>query len=295
MAQLRDRKRKRFDEPSSSDQRAKKAKPPIDHRQQGSSATKTRSRAVRKPSNFTPSFWDNLSKFWLTPRALRELDRRNNFNSVARPPTSAELRTTSLARFATRGGPDLCHLRGCLDPEDASAMSSSRSSTPSSRRTKSTKATSSQSKRSSAYTKNFEQDLIDNKIYPRGYWYPDDDLIPEPSNLDDIVQALSAPRDSLSPSSFPRSKFQKFALANDRVISETKVTSDIISTIRGDADIPSEGDLPFTNLDSITKGRTVDPVPDSYDGADPQAIHTKALFNSMLTTRQPHRADLSTT
>ncbi|TRX95447.1 hypothetical protein FHL15_003778 [Xylaria flabelliformis] len=30
-----------------------------------------------KPSNFPPEAYDRLSKIWLAPRALRELDRRN--------------------------------------------------------------------------------------------------------------------------------------------------------------------------------------------------------------------------
>lgn len=156
-------------------------------------------------------------------------------------------------------------------------MSSNRSSTPSNRRTPSTKATSvsSRAKRSSAYDKDFEQNLIDHNIYPKGYEYPDDDSIPEPNNLDDIVEALAAPRASLSPSQFPRSKFKSFALANDRVISEGKVMSGILPTICGSADIPNEGNLAFTNLDSITDGTTVDAVPDLYDGSLPKDINKR--------------------
>lgn len=40
----------------------------------------------------------------------------------------------------------------------------------------------------------------------------------------------------------------------------------ILLTILGDADFLSEGNLPFTNLHSITDGTTVDVVPDLYDG-----------------------------
>lgn len=53
--------------------------------------------------NFSPSFWDNFSKVSLTPRALRELDRRNNTHShltVVVP----EVYRTELARFARYGG-----------------------------------------------------------------------------------------------------------------------------------------------------------------------------------------------
>lgn len=160
------------------------------------------------------------------------------------------------------------------EPKDIAQMSSNRSYTPSSQRTQSTKATSvsSKAKRSSAYDKDFEQNLIDHNIYPKGYEYPDDDSIPEPSNLDDIVQVLSAPRASLSPSQFSRAAFKNFALANDRVISEGKVMSDIFPIIRGNANIPNEGNLPFTNLDSITDSVTVDAVPDLYDGTHPNDV-----------------------
>ncbi|KAL7923273.1 hypothetical protein ACQKWADRAFT_312374 [Trichoderma austrokoningii] len=39
---------------------------------------------VHRPWNFPPEFYDNLSKVWLTPLALQELDRRNDQN----PPPS---------------------------------------------------------------------------------------------------------------------------------------------------------------------------------------------------------------
>ncbi|KAG8410641.1 hypothetical protein J3459_017023 [Metarhizium acridum] len=56
-------------------------------------------------SNFSPEFWDNLSKVLLTPRALRELDRRNNAQPL---PTFSvpQLYPARLARFARHGGPD---------------------------------------------------------------------------------------------------------------------------------------------------------------------------------------------
>ncbi|KAK8148182.1 hypothetical protein G3M48_000222 [Beauveria asiatica] len=68
---------------------------------------------VRIASDFPPQFWDSLLKVWLTPRALREKDRRNG----ARPPATTSpaptaFTATTLARFARRGGPDLRHLRG---------------------------------------------------------------------------------------------------------------------------------------------------------------------------------------
>lgn len=60
---------------------------------------------------FPPSFWDDLSKVWLTTRALRELDRRNK-HRPATPEASGRFATKDLARFARQGGPDLRRLRG---------------------------------------------------------------------------------------------------------------------------------------------------------------------------------------
>lgn len=77
---------------------------------------------VHKNWNFPPEFYDKLSKVWLTPLALRELDRRNNQNPPRRPLVSkigarnftSDLKKggRELARFARTGGPDLCDLRG---------------------------------------------------------------------------------------------------------------------------------------------------------------------------------------
>ncbi|TWU71214.1 hypothetical protein ED733_000263 [Metarhizium rileyi] len=273
MAKLRERKRKRSEEPSRTSQAVKRLKPASDPAQDSLPAKRIRSTAVREISNFLPAFWDNLSKVWLTRRALRELDRRNEENLTTRSSASGAI-LTSLARFARRGGPDLRRLRGYPEPKLTAKMSSNRSITSSSRRTQSTKATSVsfKSKRSSAYTKNFEQDLIDNKIYPEGYEHPADRSTPEPNNLDDIIQGLSDPRASLSPSRFSQSAFKSFKQANSRVISEGKVMSSILPIICGHTTILYEGNLQFTNLDSITSDATVPAVPDLYDGSYPQDI-----------------------
>lgn len=79
------------------------------------SAVKRPRRALKgQRSNFSPKLWDSLSKIWLTPRALRELDRRNNLREqdghLLQPPASTEY-SHDLARFARLGGPDQRHLR----------------------------------------------------------------------------------------------------------------------------------------------------------------------------------------
>lgn len=71
------------------------------------------------------AYWDTLSKLWLTPSALRELDRRNKKlpgpDRIAtsckpvREPDLIDYQPQQLKRFARYGGPDLCDLRGvCL-------------------------------------------------------------------------------------------------------------------------------------------------------------------------------------
>ncbi|KAH8690427.1 hypothetical protein GQ44DRAFT_780441 [Phaeosphaeriaceae sp. PMI808] len=72
----------------------------------------------RKPTgqeqHQTPSaFWDNLSRLWLTPRALREFDCRTIFSAAPIPPDPSTLqksRIAQLKRFAGRGGPLYRHL-----------------------------------------------------------------------------------------------------------------------------------------------------------------------------------------
>jgi hypothetical protein len=149
----------------------------------------------------------------------------------------------------------------------------SSSSASSSRRSKSTKATevSSVTKPSSAYDDAFEQHMIDNSIYPEGYEYPDNRLTPEPENVDQLRLECLAARASLSPSRFPDSAFRNFKKKN-KTSSEGTVMRNVIPIIAGDSDIPNEGNLPFTNIESITGGATVKAVPDFFDGARPGNI-----------------------
>lgn len=64
----------------------------------------------------TPSsFWDNLSRQWLTRRALREFDRRTVWPATPVPPhrTGKEnIDVAKVKRFARQGGPNLGDIRG---------------------------------------------------------------------------------------------------------------------------------------------------------------------------------------
>ncbi|KAK4449822.1 hypothetical protein QBC34DRAFT_83452 [Podospora aff. communis PSN243] len=223
-------------------------------------------RAQSSP-NFAPEFWDNLSKVWLTPRALREIDRRNDALPPPKPPAPA-VYTKDLARFARRGGPDLRHLRGYPEPRDDRLKMSSSHASDSSRRTKSTKAItiSSKARRSSAYDDDFEQYLTDHNV----------DLplrnrhAPKP-DLKDTHLLLSASRPSLSLSRFDDSAFDDFLQKNETK-SEGTIMRKVIPIITGNTNIPNEGNLQFTNFESLTEGLTVNAVPDFFDGAPPGDI-----------------------
>ena len=64
----------------------------------------------------TPSsFWDNLSRQWLTRRTLREFNRRTVCSTVPIPPYRTGKENIDLAklkRFARHGGPNLGDIRG---------------------------------------------------------------------------------------------------------------------------------------------------------------------------------------
>jgi hypothetical protein len=158
-------------------------------------------------------------------------------------------------------------------------MASRQSAASSSRRTKSTKSTkasgaSSSTKATSAYDDAFEQHAIDNGIYPDGYEHPDGRQTPEPANIDEIRLELAAARASLSPSQFSDSAFRNFKKKN-KTASEGTVKRNVIPIIAGNSDIPNDGELLFTNIDSMTGGATVKAMPDFFDGARPGDIHSK--------------------
>jgi hypothetical protein len=72
-----------------------------------------------QPGHRPPSYWNTLSKVWLTRGALKEFDRRHIqeagqgcYPPIARSKSPTGQARQRLKRFARRGGPDLSHLRG---------------------------------------------------------------------------------------------------------------------------------------------------------------------------------------
>ncbi|KAK2732731.1 hypothetical protein FQN57_002485 [Myotisia sp. PD_48] len=203
----------------------------------------------RKLAPRTSTYWDILSKIWLTKCALAELDRRNiseeqgclypQLLQPQRPLTRAlcakltqQLEPThnSLVGFAPKhiksikqlsraGGPDLSDLRN----------RSARLPPSNSRRTKTATRTT-----STVYSRNFEQKLIENGIFPDEYEYPGGQLTELPSNWSEINGRLTCQRASLSPSKFNDDDFRKFRRADAHASKENPVTTSVIPTIEGE-------------------------------------------------------------
>ncbi|KAL6410310.1 hypothetical protein AUP68_06727 [Ilyonectria robusta] len=236
--------------------------------------------------NFPPGFWDELSKVFLTPRALREIDRRQNTHPrlLFTPP---EAYPTDLARFARNGGPDLKHLQGYPEPKPLAEDMCSHY--PSSKLKKFKLAGEDPPLRtSSGYDACFEKHLRDHGIYMEGGSYeedyPEDDdfedeyseddaLVPEPANLDEIRRIILAPRASIS-SQTQKSVFSKFKRQNGAA-TETTVMTRVIPIIEGNGNFFNCQDARLTNLFSMTNGGTVALQPDYFDGARMRAIHEK--------------------
>ncbi|OAA34875.1 hypothetical protein NOR_08261 [Metarhizium rileyi] len=253
----------------------RKRRPPDELSQGNPPAKKTK---TTRDNNFSPTFWDKLSKVWLTPRALRELDRRNNSHPLLQSVQPLVGTLTELTRFARHGGPDLNHLRGY--PDSKNDMSSSAPSTARSRGTKSTARTSVSSKprKSPPYDDDFEQHLIDNCIYPEGYEHPSSRVTPEPGNLSQARQELSNPRASLSPSQFTESMFRDFRRKN-KSKSEGSIMRTVIPMLAGNIKTPNEGNIPFTNVVPLADESTVRAVPDYFDGARASEFHCAVKRN----------------
>ncbi|KAL7929606.1 hypothetical protein V8C35DRAFT_194073 [Trichoderma chlorosporum] len=243
MARSQERKRKRSDEPPQSSQPVKMPKRPNE-------------------DNFSPAFWDNLSKIPLTRRALRELDRRNDARHALEK-TAHALSTIDVNRYSRRGGPNLRHLRGYPEPKSALSdkLSSSRSSRSRAQQSKSTKATTvtGKTRKSSAYGKDFQQHLQDHNIHMTNG-------SSQPANTKEIRSELVLERASLSPSKFSDSAFKQFQRRNDDSVFESDVMSTVIPVICGNSDIPSQQNVLFTELAPIADEDTVKPEPDFFDG-----------------------------
>ncbi|KAL9115158.1 MAG: hypothetical protein Q9227_000952 [Pyrenula ochraceoflavens] len=268
-------------------------------------------------------YWNSLSKIWLTKRALKELNRRNNKPNECPPPhrrTHQPLTRSLLAkrakgqwsaskilkgfskddleqikRFSRLGGPDTSDLRGYPEPVNPLEYStmpptnhllvSKNKDVTSTVNTKST----------GPYSRNFEQLLIDYGVFPAFYAYPDGRKPAKPNNLDEIKYKMKQRRSSLSLSRFGDKEFERFQEAAAHAKKEEQITKSVISIIEGNSQENKHvcGKVKFGNLDSLinvggdcvfTPGN-----PDLYDGAPSEQLDRRVrdrLNNKIIPSTQ---------
>ncbi|KAF1936881.1 hypothetical protein EJ02DRAFT_413226 [Clathrospora elynae] len=275
--------------------------------QTGTSQPPSKKQRLHHPRGYQPSpaFWDNLSKLWLTKRALRELGRRTAAPSPARRPVTrnfiAEQKTNrqvahctdylsrctprilkNIRVFARHGGPDLTDLRNYPKParrfdhtmsSSQSAQSRHRDSASSTRPTTNTTRT----KSTGVYDRDFQQHLVDNAVYPHGYRYLDGTVPAKPKNWKEVHRILALRRPSLSPSRFTDDDYEQFVQADADASKERQVSESVIPIIEGkirDAKCRSGG-IPFTNLDPLTDSTLKSSNTDIYYGARPEQLSQK--------------------
>ncbi|KAL9607347.1 MAG: hypothetical protein Q9167_007732 [Letrouitia subvulpina] len=221
----------------------------------------------------TPSsFWDNLSRQWLTRRALREFDRRIVWPATPVPPhrTGKEnIDVAKLKRFARQGGPNLGNVRGefsikipkyqfalfqqCTQviqalgneqkPEEIRAHSQQPENLP----------------LTTQLSNNISM-IMNNRAQ-------------KPSNWANINERLAKPRPSLSPSQFSEAAFETFLQTNEDALTENAVMSKAFPIIAGTADLPFQENLRFGNLKDLTDGSITKAQPDFYDGIRPMELN----------------------
>lgn len=140
----------------------------------------------------------------------------------------------------------------------ASGQSLKRSSASS--RTRSTKTS-----KTTPYSGQYEQALIDTHVYPEGHDYAGEDA-PVPTNYEDILRQLGTDRASLSPSRFTDEDFRHFKRTNAQARSETRMMQKVLLGISGRDDRwKTEADVEFNHIKPFNKGLAA-AKPDLYDG-----------------------------
>ncbi|KAF3481226.1 uncharacterized protein GIQ15_03985 [Arthroderma uncinatum] len=172
------------------------------------------------------------------------------------------------------------------------ALSSSTSATANTKATtNSSKTTTTKSTSTTAYSRNFQQHLIDSGVYPDGHEYDDGDSPAEPKNWDEINAILTRQRRSLSPTNFTKDDFRMFKREDQLVSKEVDIIASVIPIIDGDGGRSKcrGRDYQFTNLSPLTDGSLVIPKPDHFFGARPHQLHPKIreeLSSSIVPSKQ---------
>ncbi|KAL4808741.1 hypothetical protein BDV18DRAFT_89618 [Aspergillus unguis] len=268
--------------------------------------------SLRRPTKSQPpkpaAYWDNLSTIWLTKGALQELQRRIETQQTQPPlpvggacsegATSllqqySRRRRKEIERFSRQGGPDLLDIRGCPPPitgsssehsaPSSAAMPSNTPGTKSSRQTNqkpslllSRSHIDTSTTTTTPYSQNFEQNLIDHRIYPPLYQDQDtSDDENEPNNIDEIRRRLAAPRRSLDPATFPKAEFRKFKKAHWAAKKGADVATSVFPFIEGKSTSRQQyasRDTRLTNLGPLTDGTISQAQPDITYGSCPEHL-----------------------
>ncbi|KAH8427647.1 uncharacterized protein LDX57_005359 [Aspergillus melleus] len=242
------------------------------------------------------AYWDNLSTTWLTKDALRELQRRIETKKIqSHPPTdrgysegaTSLLQQCSLRyrrniqRHSRRGGPDLSDLRGYPPPRAGPATPTSRPRIKGSRQMgqklspSPSPSTLHDDTSTTPYSRNFEQHLIDHRIYLPLYPGQNIDDDNEPTNIAEIRRRLAAPRRSLDPTTFSEAEHSQFIRAHWAAQNEADVKASVFPFIEGSSTSRQQSvsrDTRFTNLAPITDGTIAQAKPDITYGARPEQL-----------------------
>lgn len=127
--------------------------------------------------------------------------------------------------------------------------------------------------RSSPYSGNFGQKLVDLGVYPERYKFQSGQMSPSPANLEAIKQRLIRHRPSLSSLQFSESSFDDFMEKCATAVTEARSVMKILPEILGQTDDQhfSESGVEFTHLEKFDKGLTF-PKPDLYYEPKPDQI-----------------------
>jgi hypothetical protein len=123
------------------------------------------------------------------------------------------------------------------------------------------------SKKSTVYSRNFDQHLTDHDIHAT--------YSSEKPDLKYIEKELAVLRLELSPTQFPDGAFERFQEASARAKGEENVQANVMPIILGpdQASHPSTRDTLFGNLQPLTDGTIAPPRPDLYYRARPEHLH----------------------
>ncbi|VUC36981.1 unnamed protein product [Clonostachys rosea] len=221
-----------------------------------------------KHHHFPPAYWDDLSTLWVTPRALRELNRRNKANPPPEQKTTGVLHQ-NIAGFARHGGPDLTDIRGYAHRLRANGRAKETNDRPNLNSSSMTESTESrESWPPSPFDFNFEQHMVNHNL-------TDYDTGPRPNNLGDIGPLLYHwGRQRAALREFSEHDMKNFNDAHDPLRWEGDVMRAILPAIAGDRQYLTARNVLFDNMDLITSARqTLRPKPIFYDGACPGELH----------------------